>query len=64
MAWIIKNKKVLTTTDQELKILEEEIIATCNFLRSNSYSCFGGKKNVPIYLLLGPSRFEIGRAHV
>lgn len=42
---------------QELNILKEEIAAATNFLRKNRKNYFLGKKKIPIYLILGPSRF-------
>ena len=59
MKWHIKNqqKKESQQAKQELKILEGDIAAAYNFLRRNRNSHFAGKKKIPLYLLLGPSRF-------
>ncbi|EKE00745.1 MAG: hypothetical protein ACD_21C00284G0010 [uncultured bacterium] len=50
-------KKELEQAKQELKILEDDIAAAHDFLRKNRQGYFGGKKEIPLYLLLGPSRF-------
>lgn len=42
---------------QELKILEEEVREAYDFLRKNRKSFFNNNKKLPIYLILGPSRF-------
>jgi type VI secretion system protein ImpL len=59
MKWRIKTlqKKEFAQAQQELKILEDDIAAAYNFLRKNSKGYFGGKKKIPLYLLLGPERF-------
>ncbi|CAL7963128.1 type VI secretion system protein ImpL [Gammaproteobacteria bacterium] len=59
MKWPIKirQKKESQQAEQELKILEGDIAAAYNFLRKNRNSHFAGKKKIPLYLLLGPSRF-------
>ncbi|MBU0744441.1 MAG: hypothetical protein KKE11_03645 [Gammaproteobacteria bacterium] len=59
MKWSLKilSHKENEQAAQELKILEEDIIAARNFLRSNRKSYFQGKKKIPVHLILGPSRF-------
>jgi len=59
MKWRIKNlnQKESQQAEQELKILESDIAAAYNFLRKNRKNYFSGKKQIPLYLLLGPSRF-------
>ncbi len=42
---------------QELKILEEDILAARSFIRKNHQHFFQNRSKVPIYLILGPSRF-------
>jgi type VI secretion system protein ImpL len=42
---------------QELKILEEDIVAARNFIRKSNRKYFQNPKGTPIYLLLGPSSF-------
>ena len=50
-------KKQTLHLKQELGILEADIIAARKFLQQNRKTYFNNKKNIPIYLLLGPSRF-------
>ena len=59
MKWrtTILQKKESQQSEQELKILENDIAAAYNFLRKNRKNYFAGKKQIPIYILLGPSRF-------
>lgn len=59
MKWRIKTlqKRESQQAKQELKILEGDIAAAYNFLRKNRDGHFRGKKKIPLYLLLGPSRF-------
>lgn len=59
MKWRIKTlqNKESQQAKQELKILEDDIAAAYNFLRKSRNSHFAGKKKIPLYLLLGPSRF-------
>jgi len=59
MKWnfkIITNKEAEQAA-QELRILEDDVAAAHNFLRKNRKNYFQGKKKIPIYLILGPSRF-------
>ena len=59
MKWRIETlqKKESQQAGQELKILEGDIAAAYNFLRKNRKKHFAGKKQIPLYLILGPSRF-------
>jgi type VI secretion system protein ImpL len=59
MKWRTKtlHKKESQQAKQELKILEGDIAAAYKFLRKNCNGHFTGKKKIPLYLLLGPSRF-------
>lgn len=50
-------KKQTLHLKQELGILEADIISARKFLRKNRKTYFNNKKNIPLYLLLGPSRF-------
>src|SRR3990170_358604 len=59
MKWnfkIITNKEAEQAA-QELRILEDDVAAAHDFLRKNRKNYFQGKKKIPIYLILGPSRF-------
>jgi len=59
MKWhlrILPNKET-EQANQELRILEEDVAAARDFLQKNRKTYFQGKKNIPIYLILGPSRF-------
>ncbi len=59
MKWPVKllPNKEYTQATQELKILEEEVVAARNFIRNNYHNYFKTVKKIPIYLILGPSRF-------
>jgi len=50
-------KKQTLHLKQELAILEADIVSARKFLRQNRKTYFNNKKNIPLYLLLGPSRF-------
>lgn len=43
--------------EQELKILEDDVINAKKFFQENRKNYFQNKKNIPIYLILGPAHF-------